>query len=810
MPSPSPDWLRQASDIERDGDGGVGGGGHSMMHKFGNGSDCWNTHTNESSSAAAAVMKRRKKTRARMEEEETWRSEDHRHRREEREGLHEEDEDDSDDDEEMIVGEHGEFKLAENYEMHLVDGTNREREIRRLMRKFECEHPEEEEDPEEEEEEPFTTAPPDEREREEQKQENQEPRDGRTGGAFTGAKSGVACTEVVQEVIAKLTEKTPAGVAERSKIEKQKTKQIVPNLERWKRTSAKEIEELEESCEETLRLMEQKRDLTHVWFHFDYDMFYAQAAIVDNPVLRDMPFVVGAPVCTTASYVARQFGIRSGMPTHTAMKLYKHHVNKQTRKAAKQAYLEGLRERFPDDDEERKAWETARRKELGDKRYDKAFEFEELLVTDVDFDRYAEIAKLGHEVYRKYDPDFLAPSSDEVYLNMTEYFNFDEREMTPEEKADEMEKTMKKIREEVFEKAKLTVSGGGGPSMRLAKICSDVNKPNGQKILTFTSEDILKFLNTLSIRKIGGIGASMERYLNAFDVKTCGDIITHKAKLAKVCHATAYTFLFSVAMGVGMETVPPPIQDGAPGRRGVSMNRSWYPGISKYEYLFKILESFAQGVSKEVKRLNFIPRQIMITAKFQHNFQQVTRQRRLPRASQSYKDWIPTVKDLFDKLYHEFDGDTKPLDVRRLGVRVSCFIGEELENITEDQRLNVPKAANASDLPHANQGVYFDLNNKDTYTCPECCLSVLEENRKDHELVHRMHRGERERLGAHIPSSSPRKCAKTLPSQGKNRFLKRKSNLKPVVQRADGSSKKTKKAKQVVAPIDRKQARLKK
>ena len=105
MPSPSPDWLRQASDIEREGDGGLGGGG-AVMHKFGNGSDCWNTHTNESSSsAAAAVMKRKRKTRARMEEEEeeTWRSDRHR-RREEREGLCEEDEDDSDDDEEMIVG----------------------------------------------------------------------------------------------------------------------------------------------------------------------------------------------------------------------------------------------------------------------------------------------------------------------------------------------------------------------------------------------------------------------------------------------------------------------------------------------------------------------------------------------------------------------------------------------------------------------------------------------------------------------------------------------------------------------------------
>ena len=794
-----------------------------MMHKFGNGSDCWNTHTNESSSSAAAVMKRRKKTRARMEEEETWRSEDHRHRREEREGLHEEDEDDSDDDEEMIVGEHGEFKLAENYEMHLVDGTNREREIRRLMRKFECEHPEEEED-QEEEEEPFT-APPDEREREEQKQENQEPRDGRTGGAFTGAKSGVACTEVVQEVIAKLTEKTPAGVAERSKIEKQKTKQIVPNLERWKRTSAKEIEELEESCEETLRLMEQKRDLTHVWFHFDYDMFYAQAAIVDNPVLRDMPFVVGAPVCTTASYVARQFGIRSGMPTHTAMKLYKHHVNKQTRKAAKQAYLEGLRERFPDDDEERKAWETARRKELGDKRYDKAFEFEELLVTDVNFDRYAEIAKLGHEVYRKYDPDFLAPSSDEVYLNMTEYFKFDEREMTPEEKADEMEKTMKKIREEVFEKAKLTVSGGGGPSMRLAKICSDVNKPNGQKILTFTSEDILKFLNTLSIRKIGGIGASMERYLNAFDVKTCGDILKHKAKLAKVCHATAYTFLFSVAMGIGMENVPLAIQEGAPGRRGVSMSRSWYPAIRKYDSLFKILKFLAQDVSKEVKRLKFIPRQVTITVKFQHNFQQVTRQRDLAYASQNYKDWMITIKDLFDKLYHEFNGNTKPFDVRKLGVRVSKFKGEELENIMEDQRMDqfVPKAEKADELPLMSSGIYHDLQ-FETYECPVCGGTFKKTEQRDHELAHEYDRTYR-REGAHISSSSTslkKTFATSAPLQGKfgktkNRILvhKHTSKLKPVVQKVNESSKKI---KQVAAidkqhwknKYDRSQTRLKK
>ena len=730
--------------------------------------------------------------------------------REEREGdfvVLDEGEEEGEDDEEAFIGARGELQLPENYETELVVNPKTWDDRGGFSKEEQGAHFSEKEEEEEEEE----------KEKEEEKKTF-------TGGSFIGAKSGVACTEAVQRVIAELTEKTPAGTAERSRIEKQKTKQIVPNLERWKRTSAKEITELEEMSEETLKRMEMERDLENVWFHFDYDMFYAQAAIVENPVLRDMPFVVGAPVCTTASYVARKFGIRSGMPTHTAMKLYKHGVNNQARKTAKEAYHKGLRERFPID-EERKSWETMRREELGGKRYDKAFEFKELMVTGCDFERYGEIAKLGQEVYRKYDQYFLAPSSDEVYLNMTEHFKFDQREMTTEEKHAEMEETMKKIRKEVFEKTKLTVSGGGGPSMRLAKICSDVNKPNGQKILKFTSEDILEFLSTLSIRKIGGIGASMERYLNAFDVKTCGDILKHKAKLAKVCHATAYTFLFSVAMGIGMENVPLAIQEGAPGRRGVSMSRSWYPAIRKYDSLFKILKFLAQDVSKEVKRLKFIPRQVTITVKFQHNFQQVTRQRDLAHASQNYKDWMITIKDLFDKLYHEFNGNTKPFDVRKLGVRVSKFKGEELENIMEDQRMDqfVPKAEKADELPLMSSGIYHDLQ-FETYECSVCGGTFKKTEQRDHELAHEYDRTYR-REGAHISSSSTslkKTFATSAPLQGKfgktkNRILvhKHTSKLKPVVQKVNESSKKI---KQVAAidkqhwknKYDRSQTRLKK
>ena len=197
----------------------------------------------------------------------------------------------------------------------------------------------------------------------------------------------------------------------------------------------------------------------------------------------------------------------------------------------------------------------------------------------------------------------------------------------------------------------------------------------------------------------------------------------------------------------------------------------------------------------------------MITMKFQHNFQQVTRQRDLPNASQNYEDWMATIKYLFDKLYDEFKGDSKPLNVRRLGVRVSKFKNEELENIKEDQRIKVLKVSDVNDLPPANMGVH----RKDkTYECPMCGNTISLEERNDHEVAHKFDTkwNKKPKEGAHISSSSSMrtKFAKKEPLQGKRNRQRnhhhRKSNskLKPVVIPPDGSSKKTKRA---VAPIDK-------
>ena len=78
------------------------------------------------------------------------------------------------------------------------------------------------------------------------------------------------------------------------------------------------------------------------------------------------------------------------------------------------------------------------------------------------------------------------------------------------------------IRGMIFRKTKLTSSAGIGPNKLIAKIASDINKPNGQ--LEVTTEQVLEFMEKLPVRKIWGIGEKTERKLEELGVKTCVEL----------------------------------------------------------------------------------------------------------------------------------------------------------------------------------------------------------------------------------------------------------------------------------------------
>ncbi|KAG1347920.1 hypothetical protein COCNU_06G017490 [Cocos nucifera] len=155
--------------------------------------------------------------------------------------------------------------------------------------------------------------------------------------------------------------------------------------------------------------LEASRDLSKVWLHTDMDAFYAAVETLENPSLKGKPMAVGSmSMICTANYEARKFGVRAAMPGFIAHKL------------------------CPD-----------------------------LVFVPTNFEKYTYYSESTRKVFRRYDPDFIATSLDEAYVNITEYCN--ERGLSSEEVAAE-------LRNNVYEETGLTCSVGVAPNRLLAKI----------------------------------------------------------------------------------------------------------------------------------------------------------------------------------------------------------------------------------------------------------------------------------------------------------------------------------------------------
>uniref|UniRef100_A0A453HF46 UmuC domain-containing protein n=1 Tax=Aegilops tauschii subsp. strangulata TaxID=200361 RepID=A0A453HF46_AEGTS len=117
----------------------------------------------------------------------------------------------------------------------------------------------------------------------------------------------------------------------------------------------------------------------------------------------------------------------------------------------------------------------------------------DLVFVRPNFGRYTHYSGLARKVFQRYDPNFFATSLDEAYLDITEVCS--ERGITGEEVASE-------LRDAVHQETGLTCSAGVAPNRMIAKVCSDINKPNGQFILPNDRDAVTTFVSTLPIRKV--------------------------------------------------------------------------------------------------------------------------------------------------------------------------------------------------------------------------------------------------------------------------------------------------------------------
>ncbi|MFA0411060.1 DNA polymerase IV [Vibrio splendidus] len=198
--------------------------------------------------------------------------------------------------------------------------------------------------------------------------------------------------------------------------------------------------------------------------HVDMDCFYAAVEMRDNPSYRNRPLAVGGHekqrgVLSTCNYEARKFGIRSAMPTGKALQLCPN-----------------------------------------------------LLVVPGRMSVYVEISKKIREIFSRYTSIIEPLSLDEAFLDVTD------------SKQCHGSATLiaEAIRHDIWNELNLTASAGIAPIKFLAKVASDMNKPNGQFVIP--PQDVQAVIDELPLEKIPGVGKVSIEKLHQAGFFTCKDI----------------------------------------------------------------------------------------------------------------------------------------------------------------------------------------------------------------------------------------------------------------------------------------------
>ena len=197
--------------------------------------------------------------------------------------------------------------------------------------------------------------------------------------------------------------------------------------------------------------------------HVDMDAFFASVEKLDNPNLTGKCVIVGGlsnrSVVSAASYEAREFGVHSAMPIFRA------------------------RQKCPQG-----------------------------IFIKPRMHRYKELSRNVMEVLKKYSPVVEQVSIDEAYIDITGC----------EKLYGEPKEIAFKIKMEIKEKVGLTCSTGIAPSKVLAKISSDINKPDG--FFHITHNEVPGFIETLAVQKIPGVGRVVLKKLELLGIRTLGDV----------------------------------------------------------------------------------------------------------------------------------------------------------------------------------------------------------------------------------------------------------------------------------------------
>ncbi|MGQ8709130.1 DNA polymerase IV [Serratia sp. TSA_198.1] len=231
--------------------------------------------------------------------------------------------------------------------------------------------------------------------------------------------------------------------------------------------------------------------------HVDMDCFFAAVEMRDDPSLRDIPLAIGGSadrrgVISTANYPARRYGVHSAMSTAMAFKLCPHLKLLPGRMAA-----------------------------------------------------YKEASLHIREIFARYTPLIEPLSLDEAYLDVTDCTQCNGSATL----------IAQEIRQAIAEELNLTASAGIAPIKFLAKIASELNKPNGQYVIT--PAQVPAFLRQLPLSKIPGVGKVTAKRLEDVGLITCADVQQYDLALLLKRFGKFGRVLWERCQGIDLREVSP-------------------------------------------------------------------------------------------------------------------------------------------------------------------------------------------------------------------------------------------------------------
>lgn len=334
--------------------------------------------------------------------------------------------------------------------------------------------------------------------------------------------------------------------------------------------------------------------------HIDMDAFYASVEIRDNPRLAELPVVIGGSadgrgVVSTANYLARKFGIHSAMSAAQAKRLCPQAIFIRPRMA-----------------------------------------------------HYAAVSQEIRAIFHSFT-DLVEPLSlDEAFIDVT----------GSQALFGDAVSIARRIKQRIRDELGLTASAGVAPNKYLAKVASDLEKPDG--LVVVDPAAIHPFLDPLPVSRVWGVGAQTQKKLEALGAHTIGQLRALPKEILKLSFGVNSEHFWRLARGLDTRPVVPD-RDA----HSISHETTFSVDINNPEALRAWLLDLTDDVARRLRQYQLVGRTVQLKLRYS-NFETITRSRTLTEPTHVTEVIARVASELFNDNCRDIQRG-----IRLVGVAVS-------------------------------------------------------------------------------------------------------------------------------------------